>query len=66
MKQSERWRERRVWWMTVRYMSISPCLKTSPKVLGILILGGYHPTELIFVLSDKVTKNSLFSFDRGS
>jgi len=45
-------------------MSISSGLKTSPKVLKILVLGGY-PMEFIMPFLDKVTKSSILSFNLG-
>ena len=51
--------------MTLRDMSISPCLKIGPKALEILILESCHATELIMLFLDKITKSSMFSFNIG-
>jgi len=65
-KQSKGRRGRRVRGMTLRDTPISPRLKTSPKVLKILVVGGYHPIELIMPPLGEVTKNNFLSFNIGS
>jgi len=62
-KQSKGRRGRRMRGMVLRDMPISPSLKTSPKILKILVLGGYHPTNLIVPLLDKVMKSDILSFN---
>jgi len=55
-KQLERRRERRMQRMSFRDIPISSGLKTSPKVLKILVLGGYHSTKPIMPLLNKLTR----------
>ena len=50
---------RRVGWLTIRDMPISPGLKTNLIILKILGLGSKHPTELVVLLLSKVTKSSV-------
>ena len=43
----------------MREMPIPPSLKTSTKVLEVLVLRNNHPLELIMPLLDKITKSGM-------